>query len=67
MVIDCLHGYAPGDREDYEYELLVLNIKGIRMLDGNDFTARYPIRVKTEMKDIDIEVPQPPLPRPSRS
>ncbi|WP_304611417.1 leucine-rich repeat protein, partial [Paramuribaculum intestinale] len=62
MVIDCLHGYAPGDREDYEYELLVLNIKGIRMLDGNDFTARYPIRVKTEMKDIDIEVPQPPAP-----
>lgn len=62
MVIDCLHGYAPGDREDYEYELLVLNIKGIRMLDGNDFTARYPIRVKTEMKDIDIEVPTPPAP-----
>ncbi|MDE5720939.1 MAG: leucine-rich repeat protein, partial [Paramuribaculum sp.] len=62
MVIDCRRGYAEGEREGYPYEILNLAISSSRMLNARPFEARYPIRVKTEMKDIDIEVPEPPAP-----
>lgn len=61
MVIEFQHGYTG----DYNYEVLTLEIDRLRMLDNSqeeNFIARYPIRVKTEMKDIDIEVPEPPAP-----
>lgn len=62
MVIDCRRGYAEGERENYPYEILNLTIAAHKMIGAINYTARYPIRVKTEMKDIDVEVPEPPAP-----